>query len=362
MERRELFYLMLPCLFFAGIALLLSGHGKQVAPPAPPVFVAALPRKAAPPPSPAPTIPPKGPFGWRVMSKERRSMTPREVGLGYWEKWVVELESFGVPKPLPKPQQSGWSYDGTEPDAQNLRLTTLQANKETLLALPKRQTISFDWAPEGSAYGTGPWKYATLTFLVPPLSTSGPVFLKTEIRPLHEYIHTFSTATSTGSTNKYTESKAQNFTLQIHKQGESVSAPPVSHDCLVRIEKTIVRHVGKAKPYRDDVEILVEASQIGGSTTSNYNTGFRAKWDFELPRIVDDGGQEYNFGGGSGTSYSPNGNRGVWSFTTNFDGPDSDNQYIKNRKGRLWLLSKVSVNNCWPLDIRVLLRNTPQRK
>lgn len=327
MKHKELPWMLLPCAGFAIGALFLRSREKPIV---------ALP-------------PQKGPFSWRLMKASRTPLTPREVGIGFADKWTVEFQAAGAAPTFKK----GWTYEGTWPQPQNLRLMTLRNGRETQIKLP---TSRLNWSAK-QAPGepeNGDFRRMLVTFLLPPVPEQDALLLKTELMPVHNYQIK---PTPNNTRGDSIQGKWQPFSLKVRAVGEKVKLPEVSRYSPIQIEKTKITKFGPSTPYVCPVQVEVTAR-----CTDEEMIKKGAALRFEMPRVIDDSGQEFYADMRGTSSISALNDAVTGQLDINLDTRGFYGPLLQKRKGRLWLESWVSVKEGWPRRIRVLLRGAPETK
>jgi hypothetical protein len=271
------------------------------------------------------------------------------VGLGYHDKWVVNLEALGAIPPFKK----GWTYEGTHPQPQNLRVAAQRDGREGILKSVPSQDIQWLWERAEGEPKEGAFRRLKMTFLLPPVESRDALLLKTELYPQHNYRIKPAPNSSQYDT---LPGKNQPFSLAVRKASETLPATSVSRYCPLQIDKAVVKRFGPYGPFTCPVEVEVSVRCLDEELIKNG-----ASIRVESPRVVDDSGQEF-YAHSRGVSRSGTEGEVTALFDVGLDTRDWYGPPLGQRKGRLWLESAASVNDGWPKKIKVLLKEAPQAK
>lgn len=337
MKRKELIWMLVPCLIFAGVAAYFTWRDKE---------------------SSLPSIRTTGPSSWRLVKTEHPPLTAQEVGAGYGDKLALYLVNEGAVPPY----KAGWDYRGPQTQILALGLVTQKNGKEQPIKLKPSQR--WDYYSRNSYSGedkdVDAARRQTLTIKAPRLETEKPLWLKLKMDVNHYFkwelpkdVFHFETI----------QSQPQIFKLAVSGRNSTCNSR-VSRYCPIQILKTSVQRVGPRAASHNDIRVKIDARCLDAEWVKSATT---ASWQFLKPNLVDDGGQKYDFWygiGGGLTMFNPQDLTqvgGSWDFNLT---PSSNlNEHsVDNRHGRLWLIGQVSFNNCWPKTYRVLVCAAPHSK
>ena len=308
MKRRELFWMLIPCLIFAGVALWMRAHEAKLPPD-------------------------DGRIGLVIEKVETRPIGAKDAADGY-DTEVVAILNYKGPKPDWWGKQSG-NYGGS---GHNAHLWYESNGKKKLAKLPpafKYEPEIFYWRP---GWESDSERYEARYFL--KLSTLPPRPEKTVLRgPIA--IEDSSTSPSTILTPKV----PLVFTVRGPKQ--VVKPAQVSRDPLLRITKTEVKKPSATEQKTNggfDTEVQVSLLDLKPNDTGGASHGGDS--------IVDE--KDNQISGGPGWSSSSGAqasepHRPILRFSCRLK------TYPRSQKN-IFVKMKYSQSDRWPLIVRVPLR------
>lgn len=334
MKRKELFWMLIPCLIFIAVALYFSRREEQK-------------QQSLPQPTPVPT----GPFALTIREIREVPVNADEVADGYDTKVRFLLGCTGKPP-------ANWGKDG---------FGTLFSDPRVLVKKDGKWIRLFDnIGKEYKNHGIGTSmnlfqkdKNAYLMFHLMRLHDIPPSFGDLNFK--FDWYYQFGQSTLSGvgpqSFAFLRKSRAPQATaeLVVRQKGEIIKAPQVSHDPQIQLKKVVVRPLTKNEKFEYsgcDTKVEFHVFYSGPLQRDDTYSPTRIAGSIY---VQDEKGEKYYFN---------------HVITTESDDRATarrqivplylDVKQVPLRKGKVTVHTQVQVGNNWPLDVQTIVRPLPK--